>query len=57
MGPNDRILAFGNPTDPSSRFKRTFDIGTWHHIHLDCRGHPNVKHDAPDIIPGAVTRD
>jgi hypothetical protein len=57
LRPTDRLLVIGNPTDPSSRFKRTFDLGTWNCLHLDCRDHPNVVHNDPEIIPGAVTKD
>lgn len=57
LRPTDRILAIGNPTDPASRLKRVFDLGTWQGIHLDGRMHPNVIHNDPDVVPGAVTKD
>ncbi len=57
LGPQDRFLAIGNPTDPGSRFKRACDSGLWNVLRLDCRNHPNVIHGDPGIIPGAVTRE
>lgn len=56
IGPEDRFLAIGNPTDPASRFKTCFDTGTWKTFNLDCRNHPNVIHDNHKIIPGATTK-
>lgn len=55
VGPYDRILAIGNPTDPSSRFKRVCDSGRYNVLRLDSENHPNVKHKNPLVIPGAVT--
>ena len=57
LRPTDRILAIGNPTDPGSRFKRVFDLGTWHSLYIDCCNHPNYIHSDPDIIPGATSRE
>ncbi len=56
IGPEDRILAIGNPTDPASNFRRIFDLSTWHSMNLDCRNHPNVLKNDHRIIPGAVTK-
>ncbi len=56
-GPNDRILSIGNPTEPSSRFKHACDSGRYNVIRLDSENHPNVRHNNPLIIPGAVTRE
>lgn len=56
-GPEDRILAIANPTDPASWFREACQNGLWNHITLDCRNHPNVIHNDPYIIPGAVTRE
>lgn len=53
----DRFVAIGNPTNPSSRFKAACDSDLWNVVTLDCRTHPNVVHDDPDIVPGAVTRE
>jgi hypothetical protein len=55
--PGDRFLAIGNPTDPSSRFKRECDSGRWNVVVLSCLNHPNVVHGDSEIIPGAVTKD
>lgn len=55
LGPNDRFLAIGNPTDSGSRFKKACDSGLWNVIRLDSRNHPNVIHNDPGIIPGAVS--
>ncbi len=54
LRPTDRVLATGNPTDPASWFKTACD--TWTMIHFDGLQHPNVIHDNPDIVPGAITR-
>jgi phage terminase large subunit len=55
--PDDRIIAIGNPTDPVSDFKAACDSGLWNVIRLDCRQHPNVVENDPEIIPGAVTKE
>jgi phage terminase large subunit len=57
IGPNDRVLAIGNPTDPTSEFKTRCDNPRWNHLVMDCRNHPNVLHDDPGIVPGATTKD
>jgi phage terminase large subunit len=56
VGEDDRYLAIGNPTDPTSWFKAACDSGRWNVIRLDCREHPNVIHNDGRIIPGAVTK-
>jgi len=56
LGPKDRFLAIGNPTNPAARFKTMCESGRWNVIRMDCRNHPNVVHGNPEIIPGAVTR-
>jgi phage terminase large subunit len=56
VGPHDRFLAIGNPTDPLSEFKRKDDSGSWNVIRLNCEEHPNVKEDRI-VVPGAVTKD
>ena len=55
MRPDDRQIAIANPTDPTAWFKEACD--TWSKVHLDCESHPNVIHDDPEIIPGAVTKE
>ncbi len=58
LSKNNRILALGNPTDPTSAFRKRCSNPNWHWVRMDCRDHPNVIHDDPDIIPGgAVTRE
>lgn len=56
VGPQDRFLAVGNPTDPLSEFKRKDDSGNWNVIRLSCEEHPNVKEDRI-VVPGAVTKE
>jgi hypothetical protein len=56
VGPHDRFVAIGNPTDPASRFKMACDSGRWNVVEVSCVNHPNVLHDDPRIIPGATTR-
>jgi hypothetical protein len=56
VGAADRFIAIGNPTDPASRFKQVCDSGRWQVIPVSCVNHPNVIHDDPRIIPGAVTK-
>jgi phage terminase large subunit len=55
VGPDDHYLAIGNPVDPTSAFKRQIDSGLWHVITVSAETHPNVIHQNPAIIPGAVT--
>jgi phage terminase large subunit len=56
VGNNDRFLAIGNPTDPTSEFKRVCDSPLWNVIHLSAEEHPNVL-TGREIIPGAVTKE
>lgn len=55
VGGEDRMLAIGNPTDPSSEFKRVCDSPLWNRVVLSSEDHPNVL-TGRNIIPGAVTR-
>lgn len=61
MRPGDKIIAIGNPTDPSSRFARVKELrrpdgsAMWHTITVSGEDHPNVVYGDADIIPGAVT--
>lgn len=57
IGPQDRWLLIGNPTDPTSRFKAECDSGRWQVITVSAENHPNVLHQDPAIIPGAVTAE
>ncbi len=56
VGVNDRFLAIGNPTDPTSEFKRVCNSNLWNVVRLSAEDHPNVLQGA-EIIPGAVTRE
>jgi phage terminase large subunit len=56
IGPNDRFLAIGNPTDPTSEFKRAIDSPLWNTVRLNAEEHPNVLENRI-IVPGAVTRE
>lgn len=63
IGVRDRIIAIGNPTDPSCYFARVAELkrpdGTpmWNTIICSGEEHPNVKFDDPEIVPGAVTTE
>lgn len=57
VGPHDRIVALGNPTNPASKFKRVCDSGGYNVIRMDGYNHPNVVHNDPAIVPGAITRE
>lgn len=56
LGPEDRYLLSYNPTDPTTWVKRVTDTGLWHICRVSAEDHPNVIHDDPTLIPGAVTR-
>lgn len=56
VGPNDRFLAIGNPTDPTSEFKRKCDSELWNVVELSSENHPNVI-EGRTVVPGAVTRE
>lgn len=56
VGNNDRFLAIGNPTDPTSDFKRVCDSPLWNVIHLSAEDHPNVL-EGKEIVPGAVSKE
>lgn len=56
IGPQDRFLAIGNPTDPTSEFKQKEDSGLWNVLRLNGEEHPNVV-AGKIIVPGAVTQE
>lgn len=56
VGPHDRFLAIGNPTDPTSRFKQVCDSGLWNVVEISCENHPNVL-EGRMVVPGAPTRE
>ena len=51
----NRILAIGNPTDPTSRFAQVCRDSTWKKFTLSCIDHPNVV-QGKQVFRGAVTR-
>lgn len=54
VGNDDRFLAIGNPTDPTSEAKRKEDSGLWNVLRLSAEDHPNVI-ERKIVVPGAVT--
>lgn len=56
VGAEDRFLAIGNPTDPTSRFKQVCDSGKWNVVEISCENHPNVT-EGRVVVPGAPTRE
>ena len=55
-GEHTRMLAIGNPTEPSGPFFDAFASESWHTIHVSCLEHPNVVKDE-QIVAGGVTRE
>lgn len=55
VGEDDRFLAIGNPTDPTSQFKKATVSELWTTIRLSSVNHPNVV-EGRTIVPGAVTK-
>ena len=51
----NRILAIGNPTDPTGRFAQVCRASDWKKFVLSCLDHPNVK-SGKSTIKGAVTK-
>ncbi len=56
VGPEDRILALGNPTIRGSWFHHASMSSSWNRVIIDAENHPNVVYDDAQIIPGAVSR-
>ena len=54
VSPEDRFLAIGNPTDPTSEFKAVCDSGLWNVVEISSENHPNVL-ERRIVIPGAAT--
>lgn len=50
-GADNRIVAFGNPTDPQSHFKTMFDMPDWNKITIDVLRSPNMTQAACDEFP------
>lgn len=54
--PGNKILALGNPINPSGDFYDAFKSGSgWAQLKISCLDHPNVVH-GKQIFPGAVSR-
>ena len=54
-GDEDRILAVGNPLNPTGRFYQACRSSAWHAIRIAASEHPNVR-EGRQIIPGGVSR-
>jgi hypothetical protein len=55
-GTQNRVVAVGNPTDPSAPAARYDRSGSWHRIRINCLDHPNVT-EGREVIAGAVSRE
>lgn len=51
----NRVLAIGNPTDPTSRFAQASRSSEWKTFTLSCLDHPNVV-EGRNVIKGAVSK-
>ena len=56
VGANDRFVAIGNPTDPTSRFKAVCESGKWNVVEINAENHPNIV-EGRVVVPGGPTRD
>ena len=57
LGPDDRFVAVGNPTDPTSQFYLEWEKPKkWAHVVISCENHPNVL-TGTVVVKGAVTRE
>jgi hypothetical protein len=57
VGPEDKFVAVGNPTDPTSQFFIEWEKpGKWAHVVISCENHPNVL-EGRIVVKGAVTRE
>ncbi len=56
VGPHDRFVAIGNPTDPTSRFKAVCESGKWNVVEINAEDHPNVV-EGRMVVPGGPTRE
>lgn len=54
VGDKNKILAIGNPTDPTARFARAVRSADWKTFSLSCLDHPNIK-EGKSVIKGAVS--
>lgn len=54
-GGEDRVLALGNPLQPTGRFYQVSNAENWHAIQISATDHPNVR-EGRELIRGAVSR-
>lgn len=54
-GPEDRVLAVGNPLAPTGRFFKVSHAENWHDIQISAEDHPNVR-EGREVIRGGVSR-
>lgn len=55
IGENDRLLALGNPLEPTGQFHSACQSDAWHEVVISARNHPNVQ-QGETVIPGGPTR-
>ncbi|HUP02149.1 MAG TPA: hypothetical protein VM737_11610, partial [Gemmatimonadota bacterium] len=53
-GEDSRILAVGNPLQPTGRFYQVSRLATWKSFRISAEDHPNVR-EGREVIPGAIT--
>lgn len=56
-GPEDRLLAVGNPLRPDGRFFRASRSGAWRTVRIPVTEHPNLREDSGRTIPGGPSAD
>lgn len=54
-GAEDRVLAVGNPLEPTGRFFQVSKSEGWNDLQISATDHPNVR-EGREIIRGAVSR-
>lgn len=55
-GPDDRILALGNPLEPSGTFFDASKSGRWNVVKIPAAEHPNII-EGRTVIPGGPSRE
>lgn len=56
-GPEDRIIATGNPLRPEGKFYEFAKSDDWHTIEIPVADHPNLREDAERTIPGGPSEN
>lgn len=56
VGSGSKILAVGNPLDPSGPFYNASRSGNWRRFTISAFDHPNLI-EGREVIPGAVTKE